>query len=66
MDFAFAPNYFRYSSIFFHQPILCIKEEILETHVTCLSLVGFAELKETADGRANIGGPIIGAPIVGQ
>ena len=28
--------------------------------------VGFAELKETADDRANIGGTIIGAPIVGQ
>ena len=27
---------------------------------------GFAELKETADNRANIGGTIIGAPIVGQ
>ena len=28
--------------------------------------VGFAELKKTADNRANIGGTIIGAPIVGQ
>ena len=28
--------------------------------------VGFAELKETTDDRANIGGTIIGAPIVGQ
>ena len=28
--------------------------------------VGFAELKETADDRANIGGTIIGASIVGQ
>ena len=27
---------------------------------------GFAELKETADDRVNIGGTIIGAPIVGQ
>ena len=27
---------------------------------------GFAELKKTADSRANIGGTIIGAPIVGQ
>ena len=26
--------------------------------------VGFAELKETADDRANIGGTIIGVPIV--
>ena len=31
-----------------------------------LSQVGFAELKETADDRANIGGTIIGAPITGQ
>ena len=30
-----------------------------------VSQVGFAELKETADDRANIGGTIIGAPIVG-
>ena len=30
------------------------------------SQVGIAELKETADNRANIGGTIIGAPIVGQ
>ena len=29
------------------------------------SQVGFAELKETADDRANIGGTIIGSPIVG-
>ena len=28
--------------------------------------VGFAELKETADNRANIGGTIIGAKIIGQ
>ena len=34
---------------------------------TCiLSQVGFAELKETTDDRAIIGGIIIGAPIVGQ
>ena len=31
-----------------------------------VSQVGFAGLKETADGRANIGGTIIGAPIAGQ
>ena len=31
-----------------------------------ISQVGFAELKETADDRANIGGTIIGASIVGQ
>ena len=30
------------------------------------SQVGFAELKETADDRVNIGGTIIGAPIIGQ
>ena len=28
--------------------------------------VGFTELKETSDDRANIGGTIIGAPIIGQ
>ena len=28
--------------------------------------VGFAEFNNTADNRANIGGIIIGAPIVGQ
>ena len=31
-----------------------------------ISQVGFAELKETADDRADIGGTIVGAPIVGQ
>ena len=31
-----------------------------------IAQVGFAELKETADDRANIGGTIIGAPIIGQ
>ena len=30
------------------------------------SQVGFAEFNNTADNRANIGGTIIGAPIVGQ
>ena len=30
------------------------------------SQVGFAESNNTADNRANIGGTIIGAPIVGQ
>ena len=29
-----------------------------------LTQVGFAELRETVDDRANIGGTIIGAPIV--
>ena len=29
-------------------------------------MVGFAELKETANDRDTIGGTIIGAPIVGQ
>ena len=28
--------------------------------------VGFSELKKTADNRANIGGTIIGVPMVGQ
>ena len=31
-----------------------------------ITQVGFADLKETADDRATIGGTIIGAPIVGQ
>ena len=31
-----------------------------------ISQIEFAELKEAADDRANIGGTIIGAPIVGQ
>ena len=30
------------------------------------SQVGFAEFNNTADNRANIGGTIIGAPIVSQ
>ena len=34
--------------------------------IKILTQVGFAELKETTDDRANIGGTIIGAPIVGQ
>ena len=28
--------------------------------------VGFTELKKTADNRANIGGTVIGVPIVGR
>ena len=31
-----------------------------------ISQVGFAKLKKMADNRANIGGAIIGVPIVGQ
>ena len=31
-----------------------------------ITQVGFAEFNNTADNRANIGGTIIGAPIVGQ
>ena len=34
--------------------------------ISVTSQVGFAELKKTVDDRANIGGTIIGAPIVGQ
>ena len=34
--------------------------------VAATTQVGFAELKKTADNRANIGGTIIGVPIVGQ
>ena len=33
---------------------------------SCDTQVGFAELKEMADDWADIGGTIIGAPIVGQ
>ena len=39
----------------------CRKSQAIE-----LSQVGFAESNNTADNRANIGGTIIGAPIVGQ
>ena len=43
------------------------REHIILFLMYCASTqVGFAELKETADDRANIGGTIIGAPIVGQ
>ena len=40
----------------------------LETMYECeqTTQVGFAEFNNTADNRANIGGTIIGAPIVGQ
>ena len=34
--------------------------------ILIIAQVGFAELEETADDRANIGGTIIGAPIIGQ
>ena len=39
---------------------------IVSFHYQQLSQVGFAEFNNTADNRANIGGTIIGAPIVGQ
>ena len=40
---------------------------VYELHMyLCISQVGFAEFNNTADNRANIGGTIIGAPIVGQ
>ena len=50
-----------------HCPNLCVfwSEMILDVFKPD-SEVGFAELKETADDRANIGRTIIGAPIVGQ
>ena len=35
-------------------------------HTSDDTQVGFAEFNNTADNRANIGGTIIGAPIVGQ
>ena len=34
--------------------------------IMAFTKVGFAEFNNTADNRANIGGTIIGAPIVGQ
>ena len=46
-----------------------IKSEIFilgYNFVLITSQVGFAEFNKTADNRANIGGTIIGAPIVGQ
>ena len=43
--------------------IIRIKEY---SHMQVLTQVGFAEFNNTADNRANIGGTIIGAPIVGQ
>ena len=39
---------------------------ILPLFTYSVSQVGFAEFNNTADNRANIGGTIIGAPIVGQ
>ena len=49
--------------------IYSLKLKLLESGqsivVALISQVGFDKLKETADDRANIGGTIIGAPIVG-
>ena len=45
--------------------IVCIYHW-LRISINGYTQVGFAELKETADDRANIGGTIIGAPIIGQ
>ena len=42
----------------------CILDEFQQNEV--YTQVGFAESNNTADNRANIGGTIIGAPIVGQ
>ena len=39
---------------------------IIQIVVIITAQVGFAEFNNTADNRANIGGTIIGAPIVGQ
>ena len=39
---------------------------MIMVRVSVGSQVGFAEFNNTADNRANIGGTIIGAPIVGQ
>ena len=48
--------------------------QLIYLYISCIfmrstfvpSQVGFAEFNNTADNRANIGGTIIGAPIVGQ
>ena len=37
-----------------------------QVQIIFIAQVGFAEFNNTADNRANIGGTIIGAPIVGQ
>ena len=43
-----------------------ICDEIFFHFCFLVTQVGFAEFNNTADNRANIGGTIIGAPIVGQ
>ena len=43
-----------------------LRMESLQSLTRLRSQVGYAELKETADYRANIGVTIIGAPIIGQ
>ena len=43
--------------------IVCV---CIRSYETTYTQVGFAEFNNTADNRANIGGTIIGAPIVGQ
>ena len=64
-DFFLANSYFfTYSNI---SGSLSITRFYIRT-VNCIEApqVGFAEFNNTADNRANIGGTIIGAPIVGQ
>ena len=39
---------------------------VLTVKIMITTQVGFAEFNNTADNRANVGGTIIGAPIVGQ
>ena len=46
--------------------VVCIKYQKNFGLLRLVSQVGFAEFNNTADNRANIGGTIIGAPIVGQ
>ena len=46
--------------------IVNLSSAIREKLTRLRTQVGFAELKKTADNQANIGGNIIGAPIVGQ
>ena len=49
-----------------HLVVACLGPPTSSYYTVLTPQVGFAELKETADDRANIGGTIIGAPIVGQ
>ena len=59
---------YRYEYIFCIYVFFLVKEAFFSRNKKNrdFTQVGFAELKETVDDRANIGGTIIGAPIIGQ